>query len=116
MLPHMPRKSLVESMTIGLMPASSVKTRSVAACSRTHAPNVGLPVKSMVAMAGSVTKSFVAGASASSAASSSTFGSKPASFMTSRAILMVMASGRMAPGCGLTMTLLPVARLANSAG
>ena len=56
------------------------------------------------------------GAVASSAASMTTFGSKPASFSTSRAILTVIASGRIAPGCGFTIDALPVARLAKIAG
>ena len=42
--------------------------------------------------------------------------SKPASLNTSRAMFTVIASGRIAPGCGFTTTALPVARLANRPG
>ena len=56
------------------------------------------------------------GAEGSSAASSATLGSKPASLKTSRKVLTVIAAGRIAAGCGLTITVLPVARLAKRPG
>src|SRR4029453_7712011 len=43
-------------------------------------------------------------------------GSCPDSASTSRATCTVMASGSTAPGCGLTITVLPATRLANSPG
>jgi hypothetical protein len=60
-----------------------------------------------------VEASFSPGASG---ASSTRFGSKPASASTSRAYFTVMASGRTARGCGFTTTGLPVTSEAKSPG
>ena len=56
------------------------------------------------------------GASGLSTARVTRFGSNPASASTRRATRTDSAMGRMPVGCGLTITALPVARLANIAG
>ena len=61
-------------------------------------------------------KACATGCSRVSVASVTTFGSKPNSLSTSRAIFTVIATGKMAMGWGFMIAGLPVARLANSAG
>ena len=75
-----------------------------------------LPVKSMSFTSGRIASACATSSPASCATSVTTLGSKPASFSTSRAIVTVIASGRIAPGCGLTTTALPVASDANRPG
>ena len=80
------------------------------------APLAVLPVKSMILTSGRSASVCAVLSPAACATSVTTFGSKPASASTSRAICTVIASGRIAFGCGLTITALPVARLANRPG
>ncbi|CFW50690.1 Uncharacterised protein [Bordetella pertussis] len=111
-----PLRSSVESMRTWLTPAFSVYTRAWRAFCSSQLPLALLPVKSTMRTAGSSARRCAVSSPAGCAASSTTSGSKPASPSTSRATWTVRASGRMAPGCGLTMTVLPVARLANRPG
>ena len=96
-----------------LTPAFSVYTSACRACSSSQRPLAVLPVKSMMRTSGRNARSCATLLPASCAKSVTTLGSMPASASTSRAIFTVIASGRIAPGCGLTITALPVARLAK---
>ncbi|MNT09975.1 hypothetical protein D3C72_1447850 [compost metagenome] len=75
-----------------------------------------LPVKSIRRTSGRSASVDAMRSVGSLATSVTRFGSKPASCSTSRATSTVIASGRIAPGCGLTTTALPVAKLANRPG
>ena len=109
-------KSAAPSMMIWLTPAFSVYTCACRACSSSQRPFAVLPVKSMMRTSGRSASCCAMSPPASCANSVTTLGSMPASASTSRAILTVIASGRIAAGCGFTITALPVARLANSPG
>ena len=109
-------KSPVESSTIWFTPAFSVYTCACRACCSSQSPLAVLPVKSMSFTSGRRASFCAVSSPAVCATRVTTFGSKPASVRTSRAICTVIASGRIAFGCGLTITALPVARLANIPG
>ena len=105
-----------ESTTIWLTPDFSVYTCACRAFSSSQLPFAALPVKSMMRTSGRSASFCATSSPASCATSVTTFGSKPASASTSRAICTVSASGRIAAGCGFTTTALPVARIGEEAG
>ena len=103
-------------MITWLTPAFSVNTVACRALRSSQSPLAELPVKSISLTSGRSASFCAMSSPASCATSVTTSGSKPASRSTSRAMRTLIASGRIAPGCGLTITALPVARLANMPG
>ncbi|MCY1357919.1 hypothetical protein D9M69_444310 [compost metagenome] len=104
------------SMITLLMPAFSVKTWAWRALSSSQLPKALEPVKSTSLTRGSRARRWLTGASGVSTTRLTRAGSKPSSARTSWATLTLMATGRIAPGCALTSTGLPVTRLANRPG
>jgi hypothetical protein len=82
----------------------------------TQEPKRALPVKSTIAVRGSLMSRLPSGSAAVSRHKVTRSGSKPSAASVSRQILTAIAMGNTAVGCGFTMTGLPVARLANIAG
>jgi hypothetical protein len=74
------------------------------------------PVKSTIRTSGRTASSAATVPPGSSATSVTRSGEKPAAASTSRAIDTVIASGRIAAGCGLTTTGFPQASDANRPG
>ena len=101
MLRATPLKSSAESTTIWLTPAFSVYTCACRAFASSQLPFAALPVKSMSRTSGRSASFCATSSPASCATSVTTFGSKPLPASTSRAILTVSASGRIAAGMRL---------------
>ncbi|MCY1418447.1 hypothetical protein D9M71_340080 [compost metagenome] len=114
------RAAALRSRTLSMMtlltPAFSVNTWAWRAFSSSQLPKVLEPVKSTSLTRGSRASTWLTGASALSTTRLTSAGSKPSSPSTSCATLTLIATGRIAAGCGLTSTGLPVARLANRPG
>src|SRR6185312_13869997 len=81
-----------------------------------HCPNAVEPVKSTIRTSGRTANSDATVPPGFSATRVTRFGEKPALASTSRAIETVIASGKIAAGCGFTTRALPVASEANSPG
>ena len=109
-------RSVTDASTTVLQPAVSVKLSAGWAFCSTHWPKRTLPVKSIIAVAGCLTSCLPIGAAWLSRASVTRFGSKPAACNTWRKTRTVSAMGSTVAGCGLTMTALPVAKLAMIEG
>ena len=105
-------RSVTAANTTVLQPAVSVKLSAGWAFCSTHWPKRTLPVKSTIAVAGCLTRRLPIGSAWLSSASVTKLGSKPAACTTWRNTRTVKAIGSTVAGCGLTMTALPVARLA----